>query len=64
MTIVVKDCSTTKIAQAVREYDGVKRKHAIGEMVKALKIDANEEQLHFNMIKALIFQKKKKHQVY
>lgn len=26
---------------------------------KALKIDANEEQLHFNMIKALIFQKKK-----
>ena len=37
---MVKDCSTTKIAQAVREYDGVKRKHAIGEMVKALKIDA------------------------
>ncbi len=40
MTIVVSDCSTTKIAQVVREYEGVKRKHAIGEMVKALRIDA------------------------
>ena len=34
------DCSTTKIAHVVREYEGVKRKHAIGEMVKALRIDA------------------------
>jgi uncharacterized protein len=33
-------CSTEKIAQAVREYEGVKRKHAIGEMVKAVRIDA------------------------
>jgi putative methanogenesis marker protein 2 len=28
------------IANVVREYEGVKRKHAIGEMVNALKIDA------------------------
>jgi len=40
VTSVVSDCSTTKIAYVVREYEGVKRKHAIGEMVKALRIDA------------------------
>ena len=40
MTSVVSDCSTKKIAHVVREYEGVKRKHAIGEMVKALWIDA------------------------
>lgn len=28
------------IAQVVREYEGVKRKHAIGQMVNALRIDA------------------------
>jgi uncharacterized protein len=37
---VVQNCSTESIANIVREYDGVKRKHAIGEMVKALRIDA------------------------
>ncbi|MEN6397208.1 MAG: methanogenesis marker 2 protein [Methanoregula sp.] len=37
---MVSDCSTTKIAQVVREYEGVRRKHAIGEMVKALRIEA------------------------
>jgi uncharacterized protein len=37
---VVHSCSTETIAKVVREYEGVKRKHAIGEMVKALKIDA------------------------
>ena len=37
---VVHSCSTESIAKTVREYEGVKRKHAIGEMVKALKIDA------------------------
>jgi hypothetical protein len=37
---VVHNCSTETIAKTVREYEGVKRKHAIGEMVKALKIDA------------------------
>ena len=33
-------CSTETIAKVVREYEGVKRKHAIGEMVKALRIEA------------------------
>ena len=38
--VVEKSCSTETVAKAVREYEGVKRKHAIGEMVNALKIDA------------------------
>jgi uncharacterized protein len=38
--MVVHSCSTETIAQAVREYEGVRRKHSIGEMVRALKIDA------------------------
>jgi len=33
-------CSTAKIAMIVREYEGVVRKHAIGEMVKAIRIDS------------------------
>jgi putative methanogenesis marker protein 2 len=37
---VVHSCSTEAIAKVVREYEGVRRKHAIGDMVKALKIDA------------------------
>jgi putative methanogenesis marker protein 2 len=37
---VVHSCSTEAIAKVVREYEGVKRKHAIGEMVKGLVIDA------------------------
>jgi len=37
---VVHSCSTETIAKVVREYEGVKRKHTIGEMVKALRIDA------------------------
>jgi putative methanogenesis marker protein 2 len=37
---VVHSCSTETIAQVVREYEGVRRKHSIGEMVRALKIDA------------------------
>jgi len=37
---VVHNCSTESIAKVVREYEGVRRKHAIGEMVRALKIDA------------------------
>jgi uncharacterized protein len=37
---VVHNCSTESIAKLVREYEGVKRKHAIGDMVKALRIDA------------------------
>ena len=33
-------CSTAKIATVVREYEGVVRKHAIGQMVKAIRIDS------------------------
>jgi len=33
-------CSTAKIALVVREYEGVKRKRAIGEMVRAIRTDA------------------------
>ncbi len=40
VNVVVTSCSTEIIAKTVREYEGVKRKHAIGEMVKALRIDA------------------------
>lgn len=38
--MVVQSCSTEMIARVVREYEGVKRKHAIGEMVRGLQIDA------------------------
>ncbi|MDD1716942.1 MAG: methanogenesis marker 2 protein [Methanoregulaceae archaeon] len=38
--IVVSSCSTEEIARAVRDYEGVRRKHAIGEMVKVLRTDA------------------------
>lgn len=37
---MVHSCSTEAIAKVVREYEGVRRKHAIGDMVKALRIDA------------------------
>ena len=37
--IVATSCSTEAVAKVVREYEGVRRKHAIGEMVKALRID-------------------------
>lgn len=33
--------STAKIASVVREYEGVRRKHAIGEMVRAVRIDSS-----------------------
>ncbi|PKL59183.1 MAG: methanogenesis marker 2 protein, partial [Methanomicrobiales archaeon HGW-Methanomicrobiales-4] len=32
-------CSTELIAQAVREYDGVRRKREIGDMVRGLRLD-------------------------
>ena len=38
--MVLNGCSTSKIATAVREYEGVKRKRSIGEMVRAIRIDA------------------------
>ncbi len=40
MKNVVYSCSTEKIASVVREYEGVKRKQAIGEMVRGLRIEA------------------------
>ena len=33
--------STATIASVVKEYEGVRRKHAIGEMVKAVRIDSS-----------------------
>jgi hypothetical protein len=38
--MVLNGCSTAKIATVVREYEGVKRKKTIGEMVRAIRIDA------------------------
>lgn len=35
-------CSTAKIATVVREYEGVIRKHAIGEMVRAIRTDSTD----------------------
>ncbi len=37
---MVVTCSTEKIAEAVRQYEGVRRKHAIGDMVRGLGINA------------------------
>ncbi|MDD1696476.1 MAG: methanogenesis marker 2 protein [Methanoregula sp.] len=37
---MVHSCSTEMIAKTVREYEGVRRKHTIGEMVRALRIEA------------------------
>jgi len=38
--MVLKGCSTAHIARVVQEYEGVRRKHAIGEMVRAIRVDA------------------------
>ncbi|MCC7565617.1 MAG: methanogenesis marker 2 protein [Methanomicrobiaceae archaeon] len=35
---MVRNCSTDMIAKAVREYEGVTRKHEIGGMIKALRL--------------------------
>jgi hypothetical protein len=40
--MMLHDCSTARIAAVVREYEGVRRKHAIGAMVRAIRIDAPE----------------------
>ena len=37
---VDKNCSVDSVAKAVREYEGVTRKHAIGTMVRTLHIDS------------------------
>jgi hypothetical protein len=51
---VVHSCSTEAIAKVVREYEGVRRKNAIGEMVKALKIDAPHVRASFGEDAAVI----------
>lgn len=38
--IVVKNCSSQSVATAVREYEGVTRKHAIGEIMRSLQLDS------------------------
>ncbi|HIH27670.1 MAG TPA: methanogenesis marker 2 protein [Methanoregulaceae archaeon] len=38
--MVLNGCSTAHIARVVQEYEGVRRKHAIGEMVRAIRVDA------------------------
>jgi hypothetical protein len=40
VNLLVYSCSTETIASVVREYEGVRRKHAIGDMVKAIRIEA------------------------
>lgn len=51
---MVHSCSTEAIAKVVREYEGVRRKNAIGEMVKALKIDAPHVRASFGEDAAVI----------
>jgi hypothetical protein len=36
---VEKNCSVDSVAKAVREYEGVTRKHSIGDMIKSLRFD-------------------------
>lgn len=38
--MVLNGCSTAHIASVVQEYEGVRRKHAIGEMVRAIRFDS------------------------
>jgi putative methanogenesis marker protein 2 len=51
---VVNSCSTETIAKAVREYAGVTRKHAIGDIVRIFRIDAPEVVASFGEDAALI----------
>jgi len=51
---VVKDCSTDTVAQAVREYEGVTRKKAIGDMVRSLRIESPDVVASFGEDAAVI----------
>ncbi|MCK4269115.1 MAG: methanogenesis marker 2 protein [Methanogenium sp.] len=51
---MVNSCSTETIAKAVREYAGVTRKHAIGEIINSLWIDDPEVIASFGEDAALI----------
>jgi uncharacterized protein len=52
--LVVKDCSTDSVAQAVREYAGVTRKRDIGGMIRALRIDSPDVVASFGEDAAVI----------
>ncbi|WP_317137043.1 methanogenesis marker 2 protein [Methanochimaera problematica] len=47
-------CSTEAIAKAVREYAGVTRKHAIGEIIHCLRIESDDVVVSFGEDAALI----------
>lgn len=49
-----KSCSTEQIARAVREYAGVTRKHAIGEIIHSLQLDSEDVIVSFGEDAALI----------
>ena len=51
---MVKDCSTDTVAQAVREYEGVTRKKAIGDMVRSLRIESPDVVASFGEDAAVI----------
>ena len=49
-----ENCSTESIAKAVREYAGVTRKHAIGEIIHCLRLDSDDVIVSFGEDAALI----------
>ena len=52
--VIVVKCSTDTIAQAVREYAGVTRKRAIGEIIRSLRLDDPDVTVSFGDDAALI----------
>jgi len=54
--IVAKNCSTQSVAIAVREYEGVTRKHAIGEIIRSLRLDRPDVVASFGEDAAVIRQ--------
>jgi hypothetical protein len=54
--IVAKNCSTQSVATAVREYEGVTRKHAICEIVRSLQLDSSDVVASFGEDAAVIRQ--------
>ncbi len=56
MFIVAKKCSTQSVASAVRDYEGVTRKHAIGDMIHSLYQDSPDVVASFGEDAAVIRQ--------
>ena len=52
--MVEEKCSTELIAKVVQEYTGVTRKHAIGEIIRTLKLDSENVIASFGEDAALI----------